>query len=117
MSTATKTVSPPMLRIWHGCGEILDVPAEAIAGIGGTNLEALQKIATEVVHDPDLLRTLQDDHLVLQRLGDSDDPDDVQQEELSRTGDFTSIADRCQTRTENLAASIRHDGGAVDSRQ
>ncbi len=108
-ATLTREHTDRVLRIYHGAGKVYDVPAAAIQGTGGSTLAALRRIAEEHIRDPELVRTLNDEKVVLQSF--SDDPEDVHQQPVPPDTDFARFSDILTERTVELAASVRHVGG------
>jgi len=107
-TTRTKTESTTF-KLYHGAGEIWEIPGERVAGVRGSTLDALRKIASEHIRDPELIRTLNDSGLVIQSF--SSDPDDVHQQTVSPQADFSTIAERLLQESVEMSASVRHQGG------
>ncbi len=66
-------------RLLYGAGQCYDLPGEKLAGVGGPSREALVQIAREHIRDPELIRTLQDDKLVIQVHTSDPGPDDARE--------------------------------------
>ena len=105
METETRT-----LRILHGAGRAYDIAAEDVRDASGsTTLEALQEIVREQIRDPDLLKTLQDERLVIQAFSDAHDAS----ERIVPPGEsFSELVGLLERENLEMAVSVAHEGGA-----
>jgi hypothetical protein len=108
-STTTRSSGACTFRLFHGAGQVFEVPGEKLDGVGGPSLDALLRIAREHIRDPELIRTLHDDRLVLQVF--SSDPDAAHQRTVSSHEDFSKFSSQLTQQNVEMSASIRHDGG------
>lgn len=99
----------PTLRILHGAGQAYEIDCQTAAKYTGTARDALERLISEEIKDPALLRTLQDPRVALDQFNDSEGG--PKERPLSPLEDWAHIVSQLQETDIEIGIAKSHAGG------
>jgi len=99
------------LRIVPGLGQPFEIERDVAEGYRGPARQVVRRIIEDHIHDPDLLRMLDDKEVALEQFTEGDSDADGHEALVTANTDWSEIVQALQAQTVELGLARTHKGG------